>query len=282
MKLLPFKNCLLLILLSFCFNTLYAQDKVTMLNGDKKEGKVTAVRDDAIKFIHKGESLEYELKKTDISEIVFESGRKETFNQAASATKLTTVSPAERKGKIAVLPFNYITNEAALDPAAMGQQLQADTYNAIKANTAQLQLQDLMTTNSLLAKAGLTHADRDLKTPTEMAELLGVEYVVYGTASVTTKGSSTYQSGVTTYNGKATETKDKGKDSAKASGSTYTSNTATVKTDYDTKIDLSFYSDTGATIYSQSRQAFGSEADSYHNTISYLVKRCPFGTKAKK
>lgn len=282
MKLLPFKNCLLLILLSFCFNTLYAQDKITMLNGDKKEGKVTAVRDDAIKFVHKGESLEYELKKTDISEIVFESGRRETFNQSASATNLTTVSPAERKGKIAVLPFNYITNEAALDPAAMGQQLQADTYNAIKANTAQLQLQDLMTTNSLLAKAGLTHAARDLKTPTEMAELLGVEYVVYGTASVTTKGSSTYQSGITTYNGKATETKDKGKDSAKASGSTYTSNTATVKTDYDTKIDLSFYSDTGTTIYSQSRQAFGSEADSYHNTISYLVKRCPFGTKAKK
>jgi len=282
MKLLPFKNCLLLILLTFCFNTLYAQDKVTMLNGDKKEGKVTAVRDDAIKFIHKGESLEYELKKTDISEIVFESGRKEAFNQSTSATNIATVSPAERKGKIAVLPFNYITNEAALDPAAMGQQLQADTYNAIKENTAQLQLQDLMTTNSLLAKAGLTHAARDLKTPTEMAALLGVEYVVYGTASVTTKGSSTYQSGITTYNDKPSGTRDKGKDSAKASGSTYTSNTATVKTDYDTKIDLSFYSDTGATIYSQSRQAFGSEADSYHNTISYLVKRCPFGKKAKK
>jgi len=44
-------------------------------------------------------------------------------------------------------------------------------------------------------------------------------------------------------------TRDKGKDSAKASGSTYTSSTATVNTYYDTKIDLSFYSDTSATIY---------------------------------
>jgi len=282
MKLLPTKIMFLLFLVNLCFMDVHAQDKITMLNGEKREGKVIAVRDDAVKFIYKGESLEYEFKKAEINEIVFESGRKEIFNQSASAEKLPTVSPAERKGKIAVLPFNYITNEAALDPVAMGQQLQSDTYNALKTNTTQLQLQDLMTTNSLLAKAGLHHTTRDSKTPTEMAELLGVEYVVYGTATVTTKGSSTYQSGVTTYNGKATETKDKNKDSAKASGSTYTSNTATVKTDYDTKIDLSFYSDTGATIYSQSRQAFGSEADSYHNTISYLVKRCPFGTKAKK
>lgn len=282
MKQLAFKTLILVFLTNFFCSAAHAQDKITMLNGDKMEGKVTAVRDDAIKFVYKGETLEYEFKKTDIQEIIFESGRKETFNNNATESKQMSIPAAERKGKIAVLPFNYITNEAALDPVAMGQQLQADTYNAIKANTTQLELQHLMTTNSILAKAGLSHAERDLKTPMEIAELLGVEYVVYGTASVTSKGSSTYQSGITTYSDKASGSKDKSKDSAKATGSTYTSNTATVKTDYDTKIDLSFYSDTGASIYSQSRQAFGSEADSYHNTISYLVKRCPFGTKAKK
>ncbi|KGO95063.1 hypothetical protein Q766_02855 [Flavobacterium subsaxonicum WB 4.1-42 = DSM 21790] len=252
-----------------------------MLNGEKREGKVVSVKDDAIKFVYKGETLEYEFKKSQINKIEFASGRTEVVNNSVGLAAAPTSTAAERKGRIAVLPYTFITNETALNPEAMGKQLQTDTYNAVKANTSSLQLQDPITTNSLLARQGLTHANLNTKTPQEMATLLGVEYVVYGIANVTNKGTSTYGSGSTTYNGKETEKKEGRKETTKASGTTYSSNNATVLTNYDTKIDLSFFNDQGTSIYSESRKAFGSGADAYHATINYLIKRCPFGTKAK-
>jgi len=271
----------LFFIIILCSVASFAQDKVTMLNGEKREGKVVSVKDDAIKFVYKGETLEYEFKKSEINKIEFASGRTEIVNNPVSSAGTLTSTAAERKGKIAVLPYSFITNETTLDPEAMAQQLQTDTYNAVKANTSSLQLQDPITTNSLLAKQGLTHANLNTKTPQEMAALLGVEYVVYGIANVTNKGTSTYGSGSTTYNGKETEKKEGKKETTKASGTTYSSNNATVLTNYDTKIDLSFFNDQGTSIYSESRKAFGSGADAYHATINYLIKRCPFGTKAK-
>lgn len=257
-------------------NLSMGQDKVTMLSGEKREGRVVSVKEDALKFVYKGEALEYEFKKSEISKIEFASGRTEIINSIT-----VPAAAAERKGKIAVLPYTFITNETALDPDAMSEQLQTDTYNSVRANTSSLQVQDPITTNSLLARQGLTHANLKVKTPKEMAELLGVEFVIYGIANVTNKGTSTFGSGSATYNGKETDKRDGKKETAKSSGTVYSSNSATVLANYDTKIDLSFYDDKGASIYSQSRQAFGSGSDAYHATISYLVKRCPFGTKAK-
>jgi len=281
MKSLFTKIVVVLIFLISGSSTLMAQDKITMLNGEKREGKVVSVKDNAVKFVYKGETLEYEFKKSEINKIEFASGRTEVVNNAVPSAGISTSTAEDRKGKIAVLPYSFITNESSLDPEAMGQQLQTDTYNSVRANTTSLQFQDPITTNSLLAKQGLTHANLNTKTPKEMAELLGVEFVVYGIANVTNKGTSTYGSGSTTYNGKATDNKDAKKETAKVSGTSYSSNNATVLTNYDTKIDLSFYNDKGTSIYSQSRQAFGSGADAYHATINYLIKRCPFGTKAK-
>lgn len=265
-----------LIFLIIGTNSSMGQDKVTMLNGEKREGKVVSVKEDAVKFVYKGETLEYEFKKSEISKIEFSSGRVEIVNSAS-----VPAAAADRKGKIAVLPYTFITNEAALDPDSMSQQLQTDTYNSVRANTSSLQLQDPITTNSLLAKQGLTHANMTTKTPKEMAALLGVEFVVYGIANVTNKGTSTFGSGSSAYSGKATDNRDGKKETAKASGTAYSSSAATVLTNYDTKIDLSFYDDKGASIYSQSRQAFGNGSDAYHATINYLVKRSPFGSKAK-
>lgn len=258
-----------------------AQDKITMLNGEKKEGKVVSVKDDAIKFVYKGETLEYEFKKSEINKIEFASGRTEILNTTAISTTMPLFTAADRKGKIAVLPFEFITNDTSLNADAMAQQLQTDAYNSVKENTSELQLQDPITTNSLLAKQGLTQANLKTKTPKEMAEILGVEYVIYGIANVTNKGSSTYGSGVSTYNGKETEKKENRKEKTKSSGTIYTSNNGTTLTNYQTKIDLSFYNDQGTSLYSESRNAFGSSFDAYHATVKYLIKRCPFGSKAK-
>lgn len=280
MKRFVCKQLLFLVVL-FC-NVAMAQDKVTMLNGEKREGKVVAVRDDAVKFVYKGETLEYEFKKSEINKIEFASGRTEVINASAPASVLPTSTAAERKGKIAVLPYEFITNDASIDVRAISQQLQTETYNSIRENTSIREVQDPITTNSILAVAGLSRETIATKTPQEMAVLLGVENVVYGIANVTTKGTSTYGSGFSTVDGKSTEKSDRNKETTKVSGTVYNSNNASTTVQYDTKIDLNFYTDQGKNIYSESRKAFGTGFDAHSATVNYLVKRCPFGSKAKK
>jgi len=283
MKTFIFKTTLFFLML-FC-NIVLAQDKqdtVIMNNGEKREGKVVSVKDNSIKFVYKGENLEYEFKKSDINKIVFASGRTETINSSVSADVASTSTPAERKGKIAILPFEFITNDAALNANSMSEQLQNDSYLSVKQNTIGLQVQDPITTNSILAKNGLSHANLKSKSPKEMAILLGVENVVYGITNVTNKGASTYGSGMSTYNDKSSEKKENRKEETKASGSVYSSNNSTTLVQYETKVELSFYNDQGTNLYSESRNSFGSGFDASHATINYLIKRSPFGSKAKR
>lgn len=283
MKRFIFKTTLFL-LVFFCNIIAFAQDKqdaVIMTNGEKREGKVVSVKDDAIKFIYKGENLEYEFKKSDINKIVFASGRTETFSNAVSPDATFTSTAAERKGKIAILPFEFITNDSGLNVNSMSEQLQNDSYLSVKQNTTGLQVQDPITTNSILAKNGLSHANLKSKSPKEMAILLGVENVVYGITNVTNKGAATYGSGLSTYNDKSSEKKENRKEETKASGSVYSSNNSTTLVQYDTKVELSFYNDQGTNLYSESRNSFGSGFDASHATINYLIKRSPFGSKTK-
>lgn len=266
--------------LLFCI-TAQAQDKtdvVTMKNGEEREGRVTAVNDEAVRFIHKGESLEYEFRKADIDKIQFASGRVETYNKKA----LPALAAVEGKGKIAVLPFEYISNETSMNPESMSMQIQKDAYNAVKAELPSLSPQDTNVTNSILANSGITMGNIHSKTPQELAVLLGVEYVVYGMANVTNKGASTYQSGYASYDDKEKKKKDDSGSDTKASGTAYNSQTTSTTINYNTKIDLTFYNDEGENIYSASRNAFGNAIDAYHSTISYLIKRSPFGSKAKR
>lgn len=280
MKSFTLKKLLLLLFLFLNIIAVTAQDKldtVIMSNGEKRTGKIIAVKEDAVKFIYKGESLEYEFKKSEINKIEFASGRTEIINNATTSDATSTSTPTERKGLIAVLPFEFITNDPALSTSAMAEQLQNDSYLSIKENTHGLQLQDPITTNSILAKNGLSHSNIKSKTPKEIAILLGVENVVYGMANVTNKGTSSYGSGISTYNGKETDKKD----NKKASGTIYNSNNATTTINYETKIGLNFYNDQGTNLYSESRNSFGTGFDAYHATINYLIKRCPFGSKVK-
>lgn len=280
MKSFKLKRSLFFLLFLLNIITLSAQDKpdtVIMSNGEKRTGKVVSVKEDAIKFIYKGETLEYEFKKSEINKIEFASGRTEIINNSNNSEAASTSTAADRKGRIAILPFEFITNDSALNPNTMAEQLQNDSYLSIKENTHGLQLQDPITTNSLLAKNGISYANIKSKTPKEMAILLGVENVVYGMANVTNKGTSSYGSGISTYNGKETDKKD----SKKATGTVYNSNNATTVINYETKIGLNFYNDQGTSLYSESRNSFGTAFDAYHATINYLIKRCPFGSKVK-
>ena len=94
----------------FVFAQSESVDAVTLMNGSEMKGKVTGITDDAITFVHQGETLAYVVKKEEINKIKFASGRVEIINEIKeqpksgnSATKLTI-----QRNLVAVLPFVYI------------------------------------------------------------------------------------------------------------------------------------------------------------------------------
>ena len=258
-----------------------AIDKVIMLNGETKEGKVTADNGSAIKFVYKGETLEYEVKKSDINKIAFASGRVETINDGIATAKAAIAAPGERKGKIAVLPTDYSTNEGNATVESMRLRIQTDAVNSIKQNTISLQVQDPITTNALLAKNNIKADQLMAITPHDLAIALGVEFVLYTSVSITNKGSYSYGSGSTTYNNKKTTNDNGNKSTTKNTGSDYSINNSSTIVQYETHVNLSMYNDQGSSLYAESREAFGSGIDAYTASLNYLIKRCPFGSKAK-
>ena len=86
---------LVLICTTFCAIA-YAQDIVVKKNGEKLNVKIFKVDDTNIYFRYEGEDLEYQLSKGSLSEIIYKSGRKETFSESvatipagANGTKFT-------------------------------------------------------------------------------------------------------------------------------------------------------------------------------------------------
>ena len=254
------------------------EDVVVMLNGEKKKGKVIAINDNTIKFVYTGESLEYEFKKSDINQIEFASGRTELINQAndnnPTPVERAGNSSADRKNKIAVLPFQIASNDATLTTEAMQHEIQASCVAAIRNESRFMQVQDPRTTNSLLAKNNIKPTDIDELSPDQAADLLGVEYVVFGTYDIQNKGTMTSGSSSGTYKGE--------KKNEKVKGSEYASQNSYTTTTYSTKVELSLYNESGENVFSETRKPILGSLDSYNGALKYIAKRMPFGSKAKK
>lgn len=291
------RNCLrsvlslMLLIFSGTTTTSFAQSKtdaVIMRDGERKEGKVIGIQANTVKFKYAGEELEYELPKEKISKIQFATGRLEVINEAPQTAASQSSQPArfasasaDRKNKIAVLPFLFVTNEAGVQSDQMSKRLQANCGSSLRKNTSNIIVQDPLTTNRLLAKNKIVMNDAAAVDPQELAVLLGVEYVVLGTVDVMNKGTISTGSAATTYKDKESQNRNKNSRDTKASGSAVTSNNTITNANYDTKVALTIYTDQGSTYYDKSRSAFGNQIDSYSNTLDYLIKRTPFGTKSR-
>lgn len=282
---------LMLLLFSGMVTQGFAQSKtdaVIMLDGERKEGKVIGIQSNTVKFKYTGEELEYELQKEDIRTIQFATGRVEVINEApqtaasqSSQPSRSASNPADRKNKIAVLPFGFVTNDPGLQSDQMSKQLQASCAGSLRQNTSNIIVQDPLTTNRLLAKNKINMNDPAAVDPEALAVVLGVEYVVFGTVDVMNEGTISTGSAATTYKDKEKQKRDKNSKDTKASGTATTSNSAITTTNYDTRVALNIYTDQGSTYYSKSRNAIGNGMDSYAGTLDYLIKRTPFGTKRR-
>ena len=267
-------------------------DVVIMTNGDIKQGKVTGVTQTQIKFRYAGEEFDYEFSKSEVAKVQFASGRVEEFSKnavdaaspSAGSALPSANAPANdpsRHNKIAVLPFDFISNEN-METESMRNLIQNTAANDIREQYQSLDLQDPMVTNAKLAKNNVSFENLKSFTPSEIAVILGVEYVVYGTVHITNKGTSTYGGAGTTYNDKDTKSKEKGNTVERTKGSSYTSVSSSTTVEYDTSVDLRLFNDQGKNLYSDSRHAFGNTIDAYEGSVSYMIKRTPFGSKYGK
>ncbi|EAZ79763.2 hypothetical protein [Algoriphagus machipongonensis] len=266
-----------------------AQEKVDVVilkNGEQKEGKVTGITEDVIKFRYTGEEFDYELPKSDVLKVQFASGREETFGNAdTGALVSTTPAPTgavDFHNKIAVLPFQFISNDPGMDKQSMSGLAQNTTANSIREMYGNLTLQDPMTTNALLAKQNIDYSNIVTMTPAEVANLLGVEYVVYGTVNLTNKGAMTIGSSGTNYKERNKTDYQRSKSDQRTKGSEFTTSSSTTQIEYDTSVDFRLFNNKGTNLYSDSRHVFGSSVDSYTSGIDYMIKRTPFGSKYGK
>lgn len=271
-----FRRAIILVFLLFAgLSHLLAQDKqdiITMVNGDKKTGKVKAIKENVVVFTYSGESLEYEFKKSEINKIDFASGRTETFTAASAQPEKNATAgslPASRKNKVAVLPFQIQTNDQGLTGESLSMQIQQSCISALKEQSPSQIIQDPFITNNILSKNQFSASNIAMHTPQEWADILGVEYVIIGTYSIQNKGTSSYGSGVSSVTGKKSD--DKSKATVVSSGNSYTT------TDYNTRVSLMIYNDNGEQMFSDSRAPMFGSVDSYKSAVKTLVKKTFFG-----
>jgi outer membrane lipoprotein SlyB len=251
------------------FNLSIAQDKpvdkIVMLDGEERLGKVMEVDETSIKFTYANETLVYEIKKKEINKIQFGSGRIEFITQAPQDNN-TQSGLEPHHNVVAILPFTYTQVGGGLDEK-MGLKVQSDCYALMKKYAVQFTFQDPLNTNATLVKNGMNENTIAGLTPAEIANLLNVEYIVFGTVVVS-------QTGSTTGGGSVSTDKNKGN---KIIGYVVGSSTTTIN--YRTSVDMKIYNDQGQNIFIKSHESFWPTMDAYTVTLQYLVKRTPLYSK---
>jgi len=279
-KLLPFLLLCLLSVTSFAQVNKAKEDVIQKTNGEEMKGRVVKVSDDDVTFVYSGETAEYTVKKSDITKITHSSGRVENFSQAGAPAQVRqndqvsmSASPVDHHNKIAVLPFTYLMDNQA-GAEAIGIKAQEDTYSFLSQHSAGYTLLDPRTTNSLLAKGGVTRDKIMNFTMKEICDVLGVEYVVDGTVTQNKGYQTSYAS-----DNSSSKVKRDGNDKIKGVSSSGSSSSSAAQR-YDVSVSLHIYMDNNASIYNQSHKAFLSNTDgSYSSPLEYLLKRCPLYRK---
>lgn len=282
--------------LLFC-SVLWAQKKadydvILKTTGDELVGTVKEVTDNDLKFSYKGESVVYSVKKSEIIKVTFASGRIEFFNRPAAQPGAEPASPApapsaakaalptqpasleNHHNKVAILPFKFLIERQAGDEQ-MGEKAQQEAFATLQPHAGGLELQDVLTTNAILAKAGVNEQTMKQYTPVDLCNLLGVEYIVMATVSVN-KGMAT---ATTNSYGNMNIDKNRGKSGNDTKIRSSGSSSSYINQSYKTSVLLSIYNDKGSSLFSDSHDAFLTSEEAYKAAVKYLLKRSPIYRK---
>jgi len=241
-------------------------DRIVMVNGEIKEGHVTGITSENISFIHNGESLEYQFGKKEIGKIEFSSGRIEQMNPIVSEDDKKE-NMVDHSNKIAILPVIYVKDGAQVHGDIMEEKAQAVFFQKLNDHAGYMVVQDPLQTNAKLKKSGLSLDELTGLTMPEIANVLGVEYVVKTVLSVEKNGARTYNN----TSGSLNQT-NRGL-------SSYSSSSTSTTIQYKTVVDVSVYNDHGENTFTQSKMSFLTSDDAYPLTMGFLTKKMPFYTK---
>lgn len=276
MKLIATLGLFLLIQLGALSQSTMKNDVILKTSGDELVGKVQEIGDTDVKFIYAGETLVYQIKKSEIAKITFSSGRVEMYNSpkptSAQADSIAKSGLESHQNKIAILPFNYLINKQDAGQE-MTYKVQNEVFNIMNSHSGYMSVQPTSTTNALLLKAGITGGNVRSFTMGEICNVLGVEYVIQGTITQDLTSVSTSSSGSTTYNAKTNSSSNRSVGTVSGASSSYSSQ------NYSTNVTMTIYTDKGETIFSQDHQSFWSADDAYKTTLNYLLKRTPIYQK---
>jgi len=268
----------LIFILFFTFQMHSQTDVILKVNGDEMEGKVLKINSNDLQFVYQNETVEYTVLKSDIVKITFASGRVEFFNKSQNKPNSRLEN---HHNKVAILPFGYLKDQETSN-FTMQQKIQMETYAIFKKKATSLKFQDPTTTNALLSKAGVTNNNIEGFTMGEIANILGVEYIVQGLVSIE-------KTSVTSFSNTTTNSKNKKENNAhidkkghiigdiwnsskrKTTSSTFGSSTQ----NYATNITMNIYTDKGDNLFSKDHQSFWNTQDAYKITLNYLAKKTP-------
>jgi hypothetical protein len=241
-------------------------DKLIFLNGTTKEGKVLAFVEEKVRFVHSGETLNYEFPKKEIEKIEYASGRTEVITER----KVLAIPPVEviSKNRVAVIPVQYMGNGRADNKEDMSYYLQEIVISFLIRSAAELKFRDAAEVNAVLLKNGISDSSIRKYTPKELAVLLNVEYIIMGTV-LQDNGKQ-----VSNAAGNKTRKQNTWDDGDYKRRENYQQTVVTSQM-VETQVSLSIYNETGEMIYSKSRHSILSEQDAYKNAIHYLLKRTP-------
>ena len=272
MKEVKLKHLFITLFIIVFSNTLSAQsDVILKIDGEEMKGKVLKINDATIDFIFENETLEYKVNTSDIKKITFASGRIQFFNKEEKHN----VNLESHHNKVAILPFGYIKDKETSNDL-MTKKIQQETYTIFKKRAEVLEFQDPLTTNALLAKAGVNNNNKDGFTMGEICNILNVEYVVQGIVSIE-------RTSVSNYSNSTTKTKTKGDKKSSVIGDIWnagtrrssTSSSSTSVQDYSTNITMNVYTDKGENVFTKDHVSFWQTTDAYKITLNYLAKRTP-------
>jgi len=281
------KNSTLLFVFLFIGFSVFSQnyDIILKTNGEEMEGNIKALNDDFVSFVYKNETIEYNVKQSDIVKITFSSGRVQFFNKFDEPGHSNNASLEEHHNKVAVLPFAYIKDQQEGDQV-MTKKIQSETFSLLNKHRGGLTYQSTNDTNTLLIKAGVTNNNIQGYTIGEICTILGVEYVIQGMVSV----EKTSQQNLSSY---YDTSKNKGNNKAyidshghlignplnDGKSQSFGISTSTSTQNYATSMTMNVFNDKGDNIYSQDHTSFWNTQDAYKITLKYLAKRMPLYKK---
>lgn len=248
-------------------------DKVLLNDGKILEGQVVERDDSAITFRAEGDTTHTIIALTDITRIDFADGKiwQLSFGTLDKDAEDWQTKMAKYKNKVAVLPFVYEDHFNQHVDENMSLQVQLDCIKDIERVNNFLMLQDLDSVNAKLVQHSIDW--RNIKTylPAEIADVLEVEYVVYGSVTVTPIGKPNPEEDSFGTENQTLETPQGRREGASIN-----------EKRFETIVDLNIYNVLGETVYTNAHESFWQTPDAYHINLDYLVNESPMNMHVVK